>query len=280
MRVLELNNVVKKYKTFTLDNVSFSIEEGKICGFIGENGAGKSTTMKILAGITQANEGEIKLFDKPIKDLSSSEREEISFILDELNFPENIKLFQLEKVVKNLFKNWERDTFFKYLEKFGIDKTKKCNQLSKGMKVKLNLAIAFSHKAKLFILDEPTNGLDPIARDEILDILQEIAEEGGSILISSHIVEDLERICNQIVFIHEGKIIINNNKKDLMDMYDYFKISKEEFETLNKEFVIKYKNLGEESVEFITLSDKYDLPNKRRASLSELMILIVRGKSV
>ncbi len=280
MRVIDLNKVLKKYKTFTLNEVSFSIEEGQICGFIGENGAGKSTTMKILAGITIPNGGEAKIFGKPIDELTSSERENISFILDELNFPENIKLFQLEKILRNIFKNREKDTFFKYLNNFGLDKSKKCSQLSKGMKVKLNLAIAFSHKAKLFILDEPTNGLDPIARDEILDILQEFAYNGGSVLISSHIVEDLERICNQIVFIHEGEIIINSNKKDLINMYDYFKISRDEFENLDKEHVIKYKNLSEDSVEFIALSDKYDLEGKRKAGLSEIMILIVRGRNV
>ncbi len=280
MKVLEISNLNKQYKNFALDNVSFSLEEGKICGFIGENGAGKSTTMKILAGITYYKEGVVHIFNKEINKLTNKEREEISFILDELNFPENIKLFQLEKVLKNIFKGWESDTFYKYLTTFGLDKTKKCRELSKGMKVKLNLSIAFSHKAKLFILDEPTNGLDPIARDEILDILNEIKNNGGSVLISSHIVEDLERICDQIVFIHEGKIILDSSKNELLNMYDYFKVDNVTWENLNKEFVIKYKRFNEDYIEFITLKDKYDLENKRRANLSEIMILIIRGKTL
>lgn len=277
MKVVEILNLNKSYKNFSLDNISFYLNEGEICGFIGENGAGKSTTMKILAGITSFKEGVVHIFDKEINKLSNNEREKISFILDELNFPENIKLFQLENVLKNIFKNWESDTFYKYLNNFGLDKTKRCRELSKGMKVKLNLAIAFSHKAKVFILDEPTNGLDPIARDEILDILHEIKNNGGSVLISSHIVEDLERICDRIVFIHAGKIILNSSKNDLLNMYDYYKVDNSTWENLNKEFVIKYKRFNEDYIEFITLADKYDLENKRRANLSEIMILIIRG---
>ena len=280
MKAVEISNLNKHYKNFSLDNVSLSLNEGEICGFIGENGAGKSTTMKILAGITSFKEGVVHIFDKEINKLTNEEREKISFILDELNFPENIKLFQLEKVLKNIFKGWESDTFYKYLTKFGVDKNKKCRELSKGMKVKLNLSIAFSHHAKLFILDEPTNGLDPIARDEILDILHEIKNKGGSVLISSHIVEDLERICDQIVFIHEGKIILNSSKNELLNMYDYFKVDNLTWENLNKESVIKYKRFNDDYIEFITLSDKYDLENKRRANLSEIMILIIRGKKL
>lgn len=280
MEIIKISNLTKTYKNFKLDNVSFSLKEGTICGFIGENGAGKSTTMKILAGITYFNEGEVKIFDKEIKDLTREERENISFILDELNFPETIKLFQLEKILKNIFKNWQRDTFYKYLTKFGLDKTKKCRELSKGMKVKLNLAIAFSHNAKLFILDEPTNGLDPIARDEILDNLKDITYNGGSVLISSHIVEDLERVCNSIVFIHEGRIILDSDKKELLNKYEIFNLNKEQWDSLNKEYVFKYKQIDEDNYEFIASSGKYDLKNKRNANLSEIMILIVRGKNV
>ncbi len=280
MEVITIKNLNKEYKKFKLDNISFSLSAGTICGFIGENGAGKSTTLKILAGITSFNSGMANIFEKNIDKLSKNDRDNISFILDELNFPDSIKIFQLEKVLHNIFLTWDKDCFFDYLTKFNIDKNKRCKELSKGMKVKLNLAISLSHKAKVFILDEPTNGLDPIARDEILDILSSVALDGGTVLISSHIVEDLERICNQIIFIHQGRIILNEYKKDLLDMYDYFKVDQETWDKIDKSMVIKYKDNVDGVHEFITLKDKLDLENKRRANLSDIMILIVRGKSI
>lgn len=282
MSVIEIKNVTKKYKKFTLNNVSFNIEEGEICGFIGENGAGKSTTLKILAGISSFDEGEVKIKNQFVDKLSKLEREDISFILDELNFPENLKLKNIELILRNIFTNWEKDTYYSLLKEYGLDQDKKCKELSKGMKVKLNIAISLSHKAKVFILDEPTNGLDPVARDEILDKLIQIANNGGTILISSHLVEDLERISSRIIFIHQGNIIINEKKDTLINSYDLYDVKKEVFDTLDKNKVIKYKENIDGTISIITKKDSLtnDIEGKIAFDLTKFMILFIRGNNL
>lgn len=280
MKAIEVKNLTKEYKSFKLDNISFSVEEGKICGFIGENGAGKSTTMKLIADISKPTSGEAYVLGKNIQKFTSLEKEDVAFILDELNFPESYRVYQIEKILKNIFKNWNSELFFSFLEKYNIDKKKKCGELSKGMKVKVNLALSLSHGAKVLILDEPTNGLDPIVRDETLDLFLEHAQNGGTVFISSHIVEDLERICDQIIFIHQGKIILDDSKSEILNLYDMFEVSMNEWNELNKEFVFKYKEEGLNCVRFMAPKGKYDIPGKTDISLNDIMIMIVRGKTL
>lgn len=279
--VIEIKNVNKNYKTFSLSNISFSLKEGEIIGIIGENGAGKSTLFKLLAGVNFKNSGEIKIFDKDINELKRLDKERISFILDELNFPLNLKIKELHSILSSLFISFDDEKFNYYLNKFDLDKNKKIKELSKGMKVKLNFVVALSHHATLFILDEPTNGLDPIFRDEILDILLDIKINGGSIIISSHIVEDLAKISDHIIFIHEGKILLDNLKTELVDKYEIIVVDESKFNNLDKFKIIRYKNDFDNKISFITLKDNFkELDSRKIASLSDLMVYFVRGKTL
>ncbi|MCB9499698.1 MAG: ABC transporter ATP-binding protein [Erysipelotrichaceae bacterium] len=277
---IELIDVTKKYKEFTLSNVSFVIPAGSIVGFIGENGAGKSTTMKSIVDLIKFDSGTINIFGKPLKELTPSEREDIGVVLDEICLPEKLPIKLLQKVFANIFKNWSNEIFSSYLKKFGISEDKKISDLSKGMKAKLNLSIAFSHKSKLLILDEPMNGLDPVARDDVMEILTEfVKDKEHSVLISSHIISDLEKICNHIVIIHDGKIMINEDKKALLSLYDVFSCSTEDANKLDKENLFRIKTIGD-STEILTKKAVFTGENVKPATIEDIMIFMIRGKTL
>lgn len=279
--VLEVKDVTKKYKKFTLENVNFSINEGKIVGFIGENGAGKSTTIKAISDLIGIDSGEILVFGKALSTLDDIERSKIAVVLDELCFPDTLRIKALEKMLKGIFKYIDLDTLNEYIEKFNLNRTLKIKELSKGMKAKLNLAIALSHKAKLLVLDEPTNGLDPIFRDEFLDYLETYVRENyATVLISSHIISDLERICDEFVFIHEGKIILNDTKENIYE--NYFIVDVNDLDSLDEEaksHIYKYKK---KTLGYDILVDK-DYPGvdkTQKCDIEQIMVLMVRGSSL
>lgn len=283
-KIIEISNLTKNFKNFSLGEINLGINKGDFIGLIGENGAGKSTFLKCLAEISKPSTGEILFFNKRVDKLSNLEKENISFILDELNFPENIKIYQLNKVLKNIFTNWEEDVFLKNIEEFELDKTKKCKELSKGMKVKLNLAVSLSHKASIFILDEPTNGLDPIVRNEVLMKLKYLSKNGATIIISSHIVSDIEEFSNKIIFLHKGKIIIDEDKSELLNSYNIYNVSLSNWENLeSKERIIKYKKEIDDTVTFLTLKKdgiNFNDVIKKDTSISELMVLFIKGENL
>lgn len=277
---IEIKNLTIKYPKFTLDDVSFSVPFGKIVGFVGENGAGKSTTLKAIGGLVNFKQGEVKIFGKNVADLTSLEKENIGFVLDEICLPEKLNIEQFNKIFKNIFKQWSEDVFFNYLKDFGIDHTKKISELSKGMKAKLNLTIAFSHNAKLLVLDEPMNGLDPVARDEIMDILLNyISNKECAVLISSHIITDLEKICDRVVIIHEGKIFIDENKEELMGMFDVYDTDLEGFNKLDKNDVIRYKVLQDDYSVLIKKGSN-NTAKTRNATLEDIIVFMIRGKKL
>lgn len=279
MSVLEINNLHKSYKNFHLDNISLTLNEGEILGFIGENGSGKSTTMKAIAGLINYDSGDIKVFNKNINELTFIERNKVSFILDELCFPSNFKIKQLKKLLGGIFPNINVSLLENYLRKFNLNEEKKIKELSKGMKVKLNIAISFSRGAKLFVLDEPTNGLDPVARDEYLDLLlEEVEKNGCSILISSHIISDLERICDKILLIHEGRTILSDYKDNILNNNKIIKINNLD-EIKDVQGVICYKALKNNEYSVLVNKD-CELLNKYDSitDLEQLMILLIRGK--
>ncbi len=279
MSVLEINNLHKSYKNFHLDDISLTLNEGEILGFIGENGSGKSTTMKAIAGLINYDSGDIKVFNKNINELTFIERNKVSFILDELCFPSNFKIKQLKKLLGGIFPNINVSLLENYLRKFNLNEEKKIKELSKGMKVKLNIAISFSRGAKLFVLDEPTNGLDPVARDEYLDLLlEEVEKNGCSILISSHIISDLERICDKILLIHEGRTILSDYKNNILNNNKIIKINNLD-EIKGIQGVICYKSLKNNEYNVLVNKD-CELLNKYDSitDLEQLMILLIRGK--
>ena len=281
--LIKVENIVKKYKTFTLDKISFNLEGGHIYGFVGENGSGKSTTMKAIADLIKVDEGNIYINGKLNKELTSEERESIGFTLDEICLPANLKIQLINRILKNAFEKWDENKFFKYLKEFNIDENKRIHELSKGMKAKFNIIISLCHKANILILDEPMNGLDPIARDEFCTLLSDFIneEENNTILISSHIISDLEKICTDFIFIHEGKIILNEKKKILENEFLKLSISEEEFDSFDKFKIIRFKKIGENyDVLLQNNEENAKLTGVEKASAEDILIFLIKGKTL
>lgn len=226
---IEIKGITKKYDGFTLDNVSFDVPKGSIMGFIGQNGAGKSTTIRSLLNIIPINSGEIKLLGLDhIKD-EKEIKERIAVVFDELPFHDVFNAKDMSRIFEGIYPKWNRKTYVRYLDRFKLPMKKKIGEFSKGMKMKLQIACALSHEAELIVMDEPTSGLDPVVRDEILRIFMEYLEDGErSILMSSHITSDLEKIADSITFIDRGKILLSGYKDEILETHGVIKCSKEQ----------------------------------------------------
>ena len=241
--VIELKNVTKDFGDFKLDNISFAIPEGSVCGFIGQNGAGKTTTIKSILDIISYDNGEITVFGRNMKKEGASLRNDIGVVFDEMGFHEFMTGDDINKVMKHIYKNWNEQIFFNYLKSFSLPSKKPCGVFSRGMRMKLQIAVALSHGAKLLVLDEPTAGLDPIVRNEILQIFREfVVEEDHSILLSSHITSDLEKISDVVVFINGGKIILTGNKDNLIEKHGLLKCKKDEADSISDKYVVSREN--------------------------------------
>lgn len=234
MNAIEIKNLTKHYNGFTLDNISLTLPQGCILGLIGENGAGKSTTIRSILGSLKYD-GDIKVLGKP---MSADLKNRIGVVLDEVGFPDKLNIKDVNAIMKNMFTNWDNDAFLGYIKKFGLPDDKAFSEFSKGMKMKLGIAVALSHNAELLILDEPTSGLDPLVRDEIIDILNDFTrDDNHSILISSHIVSDLEKLCDYIAFIHKGKLMLCEEKDALLEQYVFINTSEEKLAELDENAV-------------------------------------------
>jgi len=230
---LQLINVTKQYKDFKLDNINIKLPQGCIMGFVGENGAGKSTTIKLILDLINRDRGQITVLGKDNKIDFNSIKENIGVVMDESSFPDNLNSREINKFMKRIYKTWDEDKFFKLLKQFSIAEDKSIKDYSRGMKMKFSIAVSLSHDSKILIMDEATSGLDPIVREEILDIFLEfIQEESNSIFISSHIISDLEKICDYITFIHKGKIVFSEPKDELLEKYGILKCSEKELEKI------------------------------------------------
>lgn len=220
MNAIEVNHMYKKIGNFQLRDLSFNVEQGTVMGLIGQNGAGKTTTIKCILNSLKITTGNISIFGKNYAEHELKIKENIGVVFDELHVPDSLTAIDLDKFYGNVYKRWNHSYFFNLLEQLDVSKYTKLKDLSRGMKMKLSLALALSHHPKLVILDEPTSGLDPIVRDGVLDILLEYMEdESHSILFSSHITSDLEKIADTITFIHKGEIVFSENKDVLL--YEY-----------------------------------------------------------
>ena len=242
MNALEIKDLCKSYKGFSLNNLNLTLPSGCIMGLIGENGAGKSTTIKLILDMIKRDSGSITILGKDNKDNLNLTKEDIGVVLDEVGISECLTTKEVNKIMKHTFKNWEEDTFAEYLRKLSIPEGKKFKDFSRGMKMKLGIAVALSHGAKLLILDEATSGLDPVVRDEVTYIFNEFTrDENHSILISSHIVSELEKICDYIAFLHKGKLLLCEEKDVLREQYGIIRCDKEEIDNIDKEYVIGKK---------------------------------------
>mgnify|MGYP004497146145 FL=1 len=279
---IEVRNLTKEYENFKLENAYFNVGKGTIMGFIGENGAGKSTTIKAILNLIKKDNGLITVLGKEINRNEKGIKNELGIVLNDGNFNEKLNVKAINKIMKNIYKRWDDDVFYKYIEKFNIDTSKKIEEFSKGMKMKLSVAIALSHKAKILILDEATSGLDPVARDEVLDILMEfIQNEENSILMSSHITSDLEKIADYITFIHNGKIIFSENKDKLIYDMGVVKCTEKQFKTIEvqdrmfyKKGIFNYEVLIDNRDEF---SKKYPSLVINNSNLEEIMLFYIKG---
>ncbi len=283
--ILTLNNVNKKYEKsdFSIRDISFSLPEGSILGFIGENGAGKSTTMNCILNVLRKDSGKIEIFGKEMSDEDTDIREDIGVVYDSNNFPEHLTAAQLSNIFEKIYRRWDNSCFQEYLKRFGLPKCQKIKTYSRGMSMKLAIAVALSHESKLLILDEATSGLDPIMRDEILDVLLEfVKQENHSILLSSHITSDLEKIADYIVFIHKGEIILNKTKDELIYEYGVIRCSENDFLSISAEDIISH--IKRDYQIDILVSDRKLMEKKYKnliidnISLDEIMLLMVKGE--
>lgn len=240
--VIELKNVSKDYGDFKLDNVSFSVPEGSVCGFIGQNGAGKTTTINLILDIIKRDSGEIKVFGENVSEKSAALRENIGVVFDEMGFHEFMTGKDINIMMKNIYKNWDEEAFFEYLKRFSLPAKKPCGKFSRGMRMKLQIAVALSHHAKLLVMDEPTSGLDPIVRNEMINIFREfVLNEDHSILLSSHITGDLEKIADEIVFIDGGKILLSGNKDEILEKHGILKCKKSELPMVSESLIVSFE---------------------------------------
>ncbi|WP_459499480.1 ABC transporter ATP-binding protein [Bacillus sp. C1] len=237
--MLELKDVCKNYKDFSVKNVSFTLPRGYIMGFVGPNGAGKSTTIKMIMNLVRQNSGDITIFGKDNKKAEKEIKQNIGFVYDENHYYEELTCEQMKRIIAPLYKKWDEEKYQWYMDRLQVPKNKKIKQLSKGMKMKFAIAMALSHHAELIIMDEPTSGLDPVVRSELLDILRELVmEEEVSVLFSTHITTDLERIADYITFIHEGEIVFTGEKDEILEKYVVVKGSNDLLDSEGKELFI------------------------------------------
>ncbi|EOR20060.1 ABC transporter multidrug-family ATP-binding protein [Clostridium sartagoforme AAU1] len=276
--MIRVENVNKTRGKFKLEDISFELKEGYIMGLIGPNGSGKTTLIKMLLGLTKSDSGEIKIFDKDIFEDEIYIKDNIGFVFDNLNFYSHLSVKDFKKIVSKAYSKFDSNLFDSYLWRFGIHKKLYIGELSKGEEIKLMIANALSHDAKLLILDEPTAGLDPIVRKDILKLLQQEIENGKrSVIISTHITSDLDGIADYITFINKGKLIFSQDMEWIKERYRIFRGSKEELEESKLNFIsIKETKYYTEGL-FINRkgldSDNISIPN-----LEDVMFHYVKGE--
>lgn len=280
--VLELCGVTKSYEDFKLDQVSFAVPKGCICGFIGQNGAGKTTTIQLVLDIIKKDAGSIKVFGEDMEKQGAEWKEKVGVVFDEMGFHEFLTAKEINCIMKNIYRNWKEDVFYDYLKRFSLPGKKHCGSFSRGMRMKLQIAVALSHDAELLIMDEPTSGLDPIVRNEILQIFQEfVMEENHTILLSSHITGDLERIADMVVFIDRGRIILQGDKNEIMENHRLVKCKKEDFKKLDREDIVSVRKSAFCTEVLVADKGKWEKKYGRfqmtveQTSLEEIMIFYV-----
>ncbi|WP_147566000.1 ABC transporter ATP-binding protein [Clostridium tyrobutyricum] len=282
--ILEIKNLTKIYKGFTLDNINFNLSKGYIMGLIGPNGAGKSTTIKLIMNLIKKSSGSVKVFGLDNIKYEKQIKQRIGFVYDENYFYEDLTTVSMKNIISRFYKDWDNRLFDKYMDKFALPKKKKIKQLSKGMKMKYSLAIALSHNAEFIIMDEPTSGLDPVFRSEMLDILYSIIQdENKSILFSTHITADLEKIADYITFLNSGKIVFSDTKDSILENY---RIVKGDKELLNNNIRDKFIGIRQNSFGFEALTNNSEEVKNffrdrvviERASLDDIMVYTVKGE--
>lgn len=279
---VEIRNLTKNYTNFSLKNISLDIPSGTIVGLIGENGAGKSTLIQSILGIIKSDYDSLKFFDKDFTENEKAIKEEIAVIFDQTHFNLEFTPKFIGRILSKTYQNWDMKLYYSYLNKFELPLKKKIKTFSRGMKMKLEFAIAFSHHAKLMILDEATSGLDPIVRDEILDMIRTFTEdETHTVLMSSHITSDLDKIADYIAYIHNGKLTFMISHDEMNENYGIISGGKDILDTLHEEDIVSY--IKEPYSYSILIQNRHEIQNIfpdleiRRPSVEEFMLFHVKG---
>ena len=277
MNALEIKNLTKAYPGFKLDNLILTLPSGCIMGLIGENGAGKSTTIKLILDMIHKDSGSITILGKDNTDSIELTKEDIGVVMDEVGIPECLTVKQVGNVMQHTFRNWNDAEYARLVQKLALPDKKQFKELSRGMKMKLGIAIALSHNAKLLLLDEATSGLDPVVRDEVVEMFSDFKrDENHSILISSHIVSDLEKLCDYVAFLHKGKLLLCEEKDQLLAEYGLIHCTSEELQNLPVE-AIKYKKENPYGIEAMVLRNAVPAGvNVSTISIEELFVFMVK----
>lgn len=278
---LEIKGLTKRYPSFCLDHIDLTLPMGCVMGFIGENGAGKSTTILSILGAISRDGGTVRILGQDTaQGIPISLKEHIGVVLDECCLPETLNLKDINGIMQAAYRTWNSKTFFHYIHRFFLDETKRIKDYSRGMKMKLSIACALSHDSRLLILDEATSGLDPVTRDELLDLFYEfIQDERHSIFMSSHITSDLEKICDYVTYIHKGKLLLCREKDALLQQMGILKCSENLFRDIDPAAVHGKRNtaFGIEA-----LVERQKVPagfTVEHASLDDILIYLVKSDS-
>lgn len=274
---IEIKGLCRKYPEFELKNITFTVPCGTVMGFIGENGAGKTTTIKSILGLLNKGEGSVKVLGEEAVDLTTETKEKIGIVFDGLSFPDTLNAIQLDKVMSGIYKKWNSEKFFGFLNRFELPLKKKFKGFSRGMVMRLSIATALSHDPQLLVLDEPTSGLDPVMRSEIMDIFLEfMQDESHAILLSTHITSDLDHIADYITFIHKGEIVFTEERNEMRDKYRILKCTEDDIDRIDKDDIIGMKKTRF-TIEVLTdNAEKYpdivsDIP-----TIEEIMVYYVK----
>lgn len=280
--ILQVEGLSKKFQGFELKNISFKLAKGMIIGIVGENGSGKTTSLKTILDIVKKDQGRVVIFSKEFTGSEKDIKEDIGLVFDDGFFQNTLNVDEIESILKSAYKNWDEEAFNNYLNRYGLERKKKIKDFSKGMLMKLKIATALSHRPRLLILDEPTSGLDPLVRVEILDDLLNFMEDGErSIIFSSHITSDLDKIADYILFFNQGEIILEGDRESLLSDYGILRTSKEEASKVNKALIggriekaYSVDILINNREEFNKTSDEVLDP----VSIEDLMVFNIRGE--
>jgi len=283
--ILEVQGLRKQYKgaDFCLDDVSFSVPRGAIMGFVGENGAGKTTTIGCILNTLIKDDGSVKIFGKEMSDQATDIRDDIGVVYDTNPFPVHLTAVKIAAAMRRIYTNWDDGLFKDYLQKFKLPEKQKLKDFSRGMTMKLAVAVALSHRPKLLVLDEATSGLDPIVRDDILDVfLDFVQDENNSILLSSHIISDLEKVADYITFIHEGRIVFSEQKDELIYNYGMMRCKAAQFAEIDKADMLAYRK-HDYQID-VLVADRGAASKKYRdvlidgITIEEIMLMLVKGE--
>lgn len=279
---IEVHNLDKSYKDFSLADVSFNVPAGCITGFIGQNGAGKSTTIKAILNMISTNGGSIRVFGADNISEELHIKENIGVVFDDIGFHAKLKPKHINVIMKNIYKEWDSEIFFGYLDRLNLPRNKKVGELSRGMKMKLQIATALSHNAKLLIMDEPTGGLDPIVRNEILDIFMEFIQDSShTVFLSSHIITDIERIADYVVFINKGRILLSEEKDRIAERHGIIRCTDKQLEEIDRADIISMRksSFGVELLvgDYEKCRAKYSNMLCEKTSLEEIMLFYVNN---